>query len=192
MNYKNSTRRLVPFFLLCKECFADIQQVHASYNSLGRDFKHVFDGLVKQLHVQKAEADNLKRQLVTTSNAAMQANKAASFQLEVCLAEERQQAVIDRENLLSQIATLVNATGKAQDARLTAKINTVQERFSTSRTEVETANAKFADGMGAWYEKEKMLVEGVLKSEENLNTKMKQDWMVSHCIRLQKYRDYPY
>jgi len=113
------------------------------------------------------------------NNAAMQANKAASSQLEACLAEERQQAVADRQNLLSQITTLVNASGEAQDARLTAKINTVQANISSSTSKLEAANAKFAEGMDVWSQKEKLLVEEVLKSRETLKTKMKQDWTVS-------------
>ncbi|KAI9877559.1 MAG: kinesin motor protein cin8 [Pleopsidium flavum] len=151
-------------------------QLHTSYSSLGREFKNIFEDLVKHLHTQKTEADDLRRQLSVANNAAMQANKAASSQLEACLAEERQQAVTDRQNLLSQITALVNASGEAQDARLTAKTNAVQENISSSTSEFEAANAKFAEGMDVWSQKENLLVDEFLKSRETLKTKMKQDW----------------
>ncbi len=133
------------------------------------------------MNTQKAEADDLRRQLSEASSAVMQANKAASSQLEACLAEERQQAATDRQNLLSQITALVNASGEAQDARVTLKINTIQENLTTSTSKFEAANIKYTKGMDNWTQKEQLLVEDVVKSREALKGKMQQDWTVSQA-----------
>ena len=157
-------------------------QLHTSYSSLGRDFKNIFEELVKHLNTQKAEADDLRKQLSVASKTAVEANKTASSQLQACLIEERKLAATDRQNLLSQITALVDASGEAQDARITTKISAIQENISSTTSEFEAANAKYAKGMDIWTEKENLLMGEVLESRDTLKGKMKQDWTVSGPI----------
>ena len=109
----------------------------------------------------------------------MQANKAASSLLEACLTEERHQASADRQNLLSQITSLINASGEAQDTRLTTKIDAIQQTITSSTSQFEAANAKYAEGMDTWNQKENSLVDEVVSSRDHLKAKMQQDWTVS-------------
>lgn len=134
------------------------------------------------MNTQKAEADDLRKQLSVASNAVMQANKTASSQLETCLAEERKQASADRQNLLSQITSLINASGEAQDTRLTTKIDAIQQTITSSTSNFEAANAKYAEGMDTWNQKEKSLVDEVATSRDHLKAKMQQDWTVSEAL----------
>lgn len=154
-------------------------QLHGSYSSLGRDFKSLFEDLLKHINAQKAEADELRQQLQAASELAMQSNAAASTKLDDVLKEERQQAAANRQTLLSQITNLVTLQGEAQDQRLGAKISEVQKDVSSSKETFEASREKYSQGMDAWNEKENKLVEEVLRSRETLKSKLKEDWVVS-------------
>jgi kinesin family protein 11 len=154
-------------------------QLHTSYSSLGRDFKSLFEDLLKHINAQKAEADELRQQLTAASEIAMQSNSAASSRLDEVLREEREQAAADRQSLLSQITSLVVAQGEVQDARLTSKISDVQISVLSSKEIFEASRAQYSQRMDAWNVKEGLLVEEVLRSRETLKGKLKEDWVVS-------------
>lgn len=118
------------------------------------------------------------------AKAATEANIEASNRLEACLAEEREQAATDRSTLLSQITILVNKSGEKQEARLEAKISSIRTHIDVSKTELESADKAFSDGMDSWAEKESSLVEEVLKSRDSLKGKMKKDWTVRILLSL--------
>ena len=151
--------------------------MHTSYSSLGRDFKNIFEELFKHLNSQYAEADVLRKQLTDATTAALQSERYASKQLQLVLDEERKEAAIDREKLLSQITSLVNATGSAQDERISNKIEAVRHDMTTATKEFETANAEYKNTMDVWSRKEGILIEEVLKSRDTLKQKMKKDWI---------------
>lgn len=153
-------------------------QLHGSYSSLGRDFKGLFEELLKHVNSQKAEADELRKQLIASSEIAMRSNDAVASRLDEVLQEERDQAALDRQNLLSQISTLVMAQGKTQDARLGAKIEVVRKDVTSSKDIFEASQVQYSKGMDAWNEKEGKLVEDILQSRETLKGKLKEDWQV--------------
>ncbi|KAL6716695.1 Kinesin-related motor protein [Lecanora helva] len=151
-------------------------QLHTSYSSLGKDFKNIFEELVKHVNTQKAEADDLRQKLSSAAQAAMQADADFSNQLNECLREEREQAALDRHNLLAQISTLVNQSGEVQNARWNGKINAIRNDISSSRTTFQAADKEYNVGMDVWAQKETLLAEEVLKSRDILKGKMKEDW----------------
>jgi kinesin family protein 11 len=153
-------------------------QLHGSYSSLGRDFKTLFEDLLKHINAQRTEADKLRQQLHAASELAMQANAAASTKLDDVLQEERIQAAADRQSLLSQITSLMTAQGEAQDQRLEAKISEVQKSILSSNEAFQASSTKYSQGMDSWNEKEGKLVEDVLRSRETLKCKLKEDWVV--------------
>jgi kinesin family protein 11 len=140
----------------------------------------MFEELIKHVNDQKSEADELRKQLKIASEAAMEANAAASTRLDAILTEERQQAATDRQNLLSQITSLIVTQGETQDTRLCTKINEVQQSVLSSKEAFEASRSKYSEGMDAWDDKETKLVEKVLKSRESLKSKLKDDWVVSY------------
>jgi kinesin family protein 11 len=154
-------------------------QLHTSYSSLGRDFKTLFEDLLKHVNAQRAEAEALRQQLTAASELAMQSNAAASTRLDDVLREEREQAAADRQSLLSQITNLVMAQGEHQDSRLGAKISEVQKDVLASKESFEASQLQYSKGMDSWNEKEVTLVEEVLRSRETLKSKLKEDWIVS-------------
>lgn len=159
-------------------------QLHTSYSSLGKDFKAMFEELLRHIDGQRLEADKLRQQLVTASEAAMHANVEACAKLEEVLAEERQQAVSDRQNLLSQITGLITLQGETQDARLTNKVGNVTRDVLATKETFEMSRQQYSQNMDLWNEKESKLVDDVLKSREALKSKLKDDWMVSTRIFL--------
>lgn len=153
--------------------------MHTSYSSLGRDFKNLFDELVKHLNTQKAEADNLRHQLSVAVNASIQADLTTSKTLESCLLEEREQAKADRQELLEQITSLVNGASQKQDNRWSGRVAAACGSMAQSQLTLKAADRNYNDSMKVWSQKENHLVEEVLKSRESLKGKMKMDWTVS-------------
>ncbi len=157
-------------------------QLHTSYSSLGRDFKSLFEDLLKHVNSQKAEAEALRQQLVTAGELAMASNTSASARLDEVLREERELAAADRQLLLQQITHLVLSQGESQDARLTSKIDEVRKDVLASKDGFEKTRAQYTEGMDAWNENEGKLVEEVLQSRETLKSKLKEDWIVSFVL----------
>ncbi|KAL8686427.1 MAG: hypothetical protein Q9218_007115, partial [Villophora microphyllina] len=151
-------------------------QLHTSYSSLGRDFKTIFEELVKHVNTQKAEADELRSQISNAARDAMQAESRMSSELETVLKEERTQAALDRQDLLSQITSLVNKSGELQDTRWQSKVDNIQSNIASSRSKLEAEERTYGEAMDVWSHKESLLVEEVLKSRDTLKSRMKKDW----------------
>ncbi|EHL01884.1 putative Kinesin-like protein bimC [Glarea lozoyensis 74030] len=149
-------------------------------HSLGRDFKALFEELLKHVNAQKEEANTLRRQLTTASELAMQANIAAESKLDEVLRQEREQAATDRQNLLSQITGLVMAQGEKQDARLANSIHGVRQEIIASKDAFESSHAEYGVAMDSWNDDESKLVEEVLRSRETLKSKLKEDWVAAN------------
>lgn len=132
------------------------------------------------MNTQKAEADELRLQISTAGQDAMQAEARVSSQLESALNEEHAQAAQDQQHLLSQIRSLVHKLGETQDVRWQSKINSIRSDLVSSRSTFEAAEKKYSGAMDVWTQKESRLVEEVLKSRDALKSRMKKDWTVSH------------
>jgi kinesin family protein 11 len=150
-------------------------QLQDSYNALGQNCTAIFDDLTQRLREQKAEADSLRRELSAASAVAMTATAAASAQLETVLAQEREQAAIDRAQLLAQIGSLINATGQVQDERLTGKVQAVQEDMCATKARFENAQASSDEWMNIWCLGEDRLVEDLSESREALRNTLTRD-----------------
>ena len=161
-------------------------QLHTSYSSLGREFKSIFEELIKRLRAQKTEAEELKARLTSATQAARKADEDASARLEKCLTEERSQTAADRKTLLLQITALVDQTNEAQYARMESKVRSVQNELTASRSTLQEAEKKYTDAMEVWSKKENLLVDEVLSSRDALKAKMKTDWTVSIVRHLRR------
>jgi len=147
--------------------------------SLGREFKSTFDDLAKRLSEQRREAESLKEQLCEAGQALTTANDKASARLSAILKEEKERAADERMTLLSQITTLVQANGDAQDKRLEAKVTSVQEEIKQSNVVYGRQEESYSKTMKIWSGKEQTLVDDMLKARENVKNKIKNDWTVS-------------
>lgn len=154
-------------------------QLHSSYSSLGKDFKHMFDEMSRQLVSQREENDRLRRELQEANKRHLVASRTAAAQLEASLEEERRLAKADRTNLKEQMLSLLDASAERQDERLATSSNRIQTSLLTAAAEFEEADSDFSKGMTAWNALDQSLLEMVSSSRDNLKTKMKKDWTVS-------------
>lgn len=153
--------------------------LHTSYNSLGKDFKSLFEELLRHLSVQRSESASLRRQLEEAGRTMVRANESVSVQIQEVVEEERKQAAEDRQKLLTQIAGLLNVHAEQQETRLASKANKIQERVNGAKETFEGQITTYATGMDEWDSNEEKLLEDVAESRDTLKTKLKDDWTVS-------------
>lgn len=162
-----------------------MRQLHNSYSTLGKDFKTIFEDLVKHITVQRSENDNLRLQLqsATRTIALQEASMLTLVQdaRDECrhAAEDRRQAAEETQKLLSQIMSqnaAQIAQAEAREARVAEKMAQIEKSVSDSRASREGAMAQYGEGMLAWDEKEGQLLETVKDSRDQLKTRLKDDW----------------
>ncbi|KAG6010474.1 hypothetical protein E4U21_006476 [Claviceps maximensis] len=161
---------------ILQEMVAFHTQLHNSYSNLGKDFKSVFEDLVKHITAQRSEADSLRRQLQSAMNTISLQNTSLSTRVQEALEEERRQSAEDRQKLMTQMSSLFNAQAEAQEARLADRVALIQKSVGESNTSMESAMTHYAQGMENWDGKENVLMEDVKKSREHLKNKLKDDW----------------
>jgi kinesin family member 11 len=159
-------------------------QLHLSYSALGRDFKSIFEDVVRHGNSQREEVDELRRQLQEANEKIVASNVAASSSLEKCLTEERQASQHDRDQLLAQVKVLMDETAKKQEMRLSSNVDNTRSQLVSSRSQFERAHKVYAEGMSQWSDKERSFVSEIVKSKDTLKSKMKKDWTVSYFFLL--------
>ena len=164
------------------EVIAELEQFHAqlhtSYSSLGKEFKTMFEGMTKQLTAQREENDRLRTELQEAQRRNLEASRSASRQLQTCLNEEKRVAQQERQQLKDQISALIDASASRQEDRISHSLSEVHSQLEESSEAFEQAGAAYAQGMDAWALQDQSLMEGVVKSKEDLKARMKRDWTV--------------
>lgn len=151
-------------------------QLHTSYNALGRDFKAVFEDLLQHMNAQKIESDRLRRQLEATGDNIVQSNEAISARIQEVIEQERKQAAEERQQLLTQIAGLITSQAQLEETRLAGKTALVQKSLLDSNKTFQSGMTEFTGGMDAWNTKESELVGKVNSSRDEVKRKLKDDW----------------
>jgi kinesin family member 11 len=154
-------------------------QLHSSYSSMGKDFKSIFDELLKHITSQREESDSLRLQLQTASDTIVKSNASISARIQEVIDEERKQAAEERKNLLLQITGLINSQAELQESRIAGKAASIQQSVQETNTTFEEGVSQYSQGMDTWAVKEKQLVDDVSKSRDTLKTKLQDDWNVS-------------
>lgn len=155
-------------------------QLHASYSALGKDFKSIFEDLVKHITTQRSESDGLKRQVQAATSTIALKNASISTRMQEALEEERRQSAEDRQKLMVQITSLINAQAEAQEARIADRATLIQKSVAESSESLEEAVLQYAQGMDDWDEKEGQMLDNVKKSRDQLKTKFKDDWNMAN------------
>ncbi|KAL2259750.1 hypothetical protein VTK26DRAFT_6454 [Humicola hyalothermophila] len=155
-------------------------QLHTSYSSLGKDFKSVFEDLLRHIRAQKAESDRLRQELEEATQAMVESNQSVSARIQEVLDEERTQAAAERQALLAQIAKLINSQAEAQESRLADKAAQIRETILDSSKTFEGSVAEYATGMDAWNERDGKLLEDITNSKDALKTRLKDDWATAN------------
>lgn len=155
-------------------------QLHSSYSSLGKDFKALFEELLRNINDQKAESDRLRQQLENASQAMVQSNEAVASKIQEVVEAERKQAAAERQDLLAQISSMINSHAETQEWRLASKTAAIQQTVADSSREFEGSVSQFSQGMDAWNVKDSQLLAEVAKTRETLKVKLKDEWTVSN------------
>ena len=154
-------------------------QLHASYNALGKDFKTTFDDLVKHLHHQQDEANDLRRQLSEAGSCLTKANASASERLQTVLAEEKAHNAEERESLLKQITSLIGHFGETQERRLDAKVDLLRNEIEESSNTFQKRHDSYNGSMDLWVSRGTALHKEMVDSRERIKSRIKKDWSVS-------------
>jgi kinesin family protein 11 len=152
--------------------------LHTSYSAVGKDFKAVFEDLLRHMRAQKAESDRLRQELEEATQTIVESNESVSTRIQEVLDEERAQTAAERQALLSQITKLINSQAEAQESRLADKAALIQDTISESNKTFEGGVAEYTAGMKAWSERESKVLEDVSSSRDALKTRLKDDWTV--------------
>lgn len=155
-------------------------QLHLSYSSLGKDFKSIFEDLFRHINAQKTESDRLRHQLECASDAMVQSNASLSDRIQDVLTQEREEAAKERQQLLTQIATLITSQAELQESRLSGRATLIQKTFAESNQTFQGSVSQYSEGMDAWGYKGSQLLDDVSKSKAALKKKMKDDWSAAN------------
>ncbi|KAK2068199.1 hypothetical protein P8C59_002856 [Phyllachora maydis] len=163
-------------------------QLHASYSALGRDFKRLFEELLRSFTAQKTESARLRRQVEEASGAMMQANAAVAARMQAVVEDERRQAAAERQDLLRQITTLIHSQADLQESRLAGKTALIRQTVLDSSQAFGGGVSHFSEGMDRWSERDAQMVEEVAKSRDELKAKLQDDWTAAdeHSSSIQK------
>lgn len=151
-------------------------QLHSSYAGLGRDFKAMFDDITRQLSTQKEEAEYLRVALTEANQQHIDATLRASEQLHANAEADRLAAQMDRQNLMKQIAALIEASATKHEERFGANVRNAQASLAATTSTFQQAGQTYGEGMNQWIEHDSELLQKVSHAKDVLKTKLKNDW----------------
>lgn len=151
-------------------------QLQDSYVSLGRDFKTLFEDLIRRMNEQQAEAQRLRQEIIEANTSFVEAGQNSHEQLRTAVDKEREVAAKERETLLSQITSLVSNSAAAQEARMTGYLETANKRIKTSEDEFRVAQQTYGSGMECWTTNGQALIDSSVQVRESIKAKLKADW----------------
>lgn len=151
-------------------------QLQDSYVSLGREFKAIFEDMIKRMNEQQAEAEKLRRQISQANMTFVTAGQASQQLLQQAVDAERQNAAVERQALLTKITGLISDSATTQEARMSGYIESASKRVKISEDEYLVAQQGYDNGMDAWTTSGHTMIESSVKSREAIKTKLKGDW----------------
>ncbi|TKA61241.1 hypothetical protein B0A55_12216, partial [Friedmanniomyces simplex] len=151
-------------------------QLQDSYVSLGKEFKGIFDSLIKHMNEQQVEAERLRQQIARANAGFVEAGRTSQQQLAQAMEAERQTAACEREALLAKITGLVNGSASQQEERLSGYLVSANKRTKTSEDAYYVAQQTYGSGMEAWNASVQGLVDSSVRSRDAVKTKLKGDW----------------
>lgn len=122
----------------------------------------------------------MHQQVLAANAAVVQANKASQGRLIQVIDEEKQKSAEERQQLLAQFTSLINANAEAQDKRLNEKVFGVCEDIGAANASFESQQTAYSEGMGNLTSKSKDILVGISKSQEVVKTKIKGDFATAN------------
>ncbi|WPG97489.1 kinesin-domain-containing protein [Acrodontium crateriforme] len=151
-------------------------QLQDSYISLGREFKTLFEDLIKRMNEQQVEAERLRQQIAYASASFVEAGESSQEQLQQAVKVERETAASERADLIARVTSLINDSAVSQESRLSGVVESASKRIKTSHDEYRVAQQSYGNGMDIWNANAQALVDASVKSREAIRTKLRGDW----------------
>ncbi|KAK4545490.1 hypothetical protein LTR36_002840 [Oleoguttula mirabilis] len=151
-------------------------QLEQSYVSLGKEFKTIFESLIKRMTEQQTEADRLRQQIARSNSTFAEAGQASHQQLQQAVDAEKQAAASERAELLANITGLINDSAATQEARISGHLESASKRIKTSEDEYRVAQQTYGSGMDTWNANAQTLIDTSIKSRDAVKTKIRGDW----------------
>ena len=151
-------------------------ELQDSYASLGREFKTLFEDLIKRMNQQQADAQRLRQQIVDANTNLIKAEHSSQAELKDVVDKERDTAAKERKTLLSKISALVSDSAAAQDARMQGHFEMASKRIKTSEEEFRVAQQTYGSGMDTWATGSQSMIDSAIRARESIKTRLKADW----------------
>jgi kinesin family member 11 len=153
-------------------------QLHASYATLGRDFRMVFDDLTKEIIEQREEIESLRTQMSNANARLAEETHASVGTLEVLLAKEETARKQEDSDLMAQIQALLASKTQQQDARMQELAKLAPHLRTTAGIHSESALA-FIQGNDTLLERSVALSGRIVTARDAIKTKVQTDFAVS-------------
>ncbi|KAI1119115.1 P-loop containing nucleoside triphosphate hydrolase protein [Nemania sp. NC0429] len=154
--------------------------LHASYSTLGKEFKGIFEELLMHNAAQRKESDDLRQQLQGAAENVMQSNTSISARIQTAIEEERRQAAKERNTLLATITSLINSQAEVQESRLANTATYIQRSVQENATVLEGSMAQYTQGMEDWNTRDNQFLDEIATSRETLKSKLQEDWTAAN------------
>lgn len=154
--------------------------MHSTYHNVGVDLVTLFTYFDRFITSQKEEADRLRKELQDANEKALKAEEAAAAKLEEALEEERRQSECEREEVMTQISSLLNGLGERQASRLKERVQKVQSEMDASRSAIREAGKKFTENMNEWADDQDEFLTSTMECKEAWENRIEKDLIVSH------------
>jgi kinesin family protein 11 len=155
-------------------------KLQESYVSLGREFKTLFEDLIKRMNEQQIEVQKLRKEIADANSSFIDAGQLSHDHLKEAIDRERDTAAKERETLISQITSLVSNTAAAQESRLSGYFESASKRIKTSEDEYRVAQQSYGSGMDTWNENAQSLIDSTIEARESIKSKLKADWTIAN------------
>lgn len=154
-------------------------QLEQSYVALGKEFKTIFEGLIKRMTDQQAEAERLRHHISEANTAFVSANHDSQHQLQLAVDAERATAATERQNLLATLTTLITDSAAAQDVRWSNHLDTASKRLKTNSDTYALATTSYDSAMSSWSTASRSLISDSLSARDTVKSHIRRDWTLA-------------
>jgi kinesin family member 11 len=161
--------------------------MHSSYTTLGRDLRSTFDEIMSQMEGQRAEINTLRSQLQGAARQAVEESQLSSAQVKQLAEEERRVLDVERQQLFSQIKSLIEEADQKRADRWQRGLAGIETGVTSSAAALDLVRSSYSEKMDVWDEKEKEFVGHVDVARNTVAQRIDVDRDVS--IRVPRHQD---
>lgn len=157
--------------------------LHNSYNRLRKDVGDTLYLTHKDILGQDKYINSIENSLAAANVATEEATLKAYTELEEILVSERATADAERAALISQISSLINATAKHQDRRLTSRVDGVRNQLDDAGQKILNATQDCRGNIAEYRSSNETTVRSIAESKERILAALEEDQQVCTVCR---------